>query len=736
MARDVVRVAPPIVGLVQDTTGRPLPNVQIVVAEINRLTTTAADGRFVIRALRPGTYHLDAVLIGYAPGHAVVTVPESGEDVHVTISLRPTPLQIEGINVTASAATADPLNITQSTLELSGKALERNLGGTVAQTLSREPGIATRYGGPATSTPVIRGLSGERVLVLQNGQRTGDLSSTSADHALSIDPLSASRLEVVRGPASLLYGSNALGGVVNVVSTDIPTNVPSHIDGYLAAQGESVNPGGAFSGAVTLPVGSFLAVTARGGGRSTGDVRIGGGGELENTFYRNRYVVGGIGYVRERVQGGLSVGGYGFRYGLPAPPDAEEAGVSIEGSRLDTSGRVDLALGGTGLTNLRVEGSAQWYGHDEVEESGEIGSSFELNTQTAGIVARTGFGRMNGAVGVSGLFKQYSAEGEEALTPAADSRNGGVFVYQEIPLLAGDQAPRFQVGARYDVYRIESQGGGGKFGPARTRDFDNLSGSVGLTVPMIERLSAGVSVARSFRAPTVEELFSNAFHAAAGTYDVGNPDLAVETNSGVEAVLRAQSERVNAQVAAFYNRIDNYITPVIVGDTTFAEDEGEVTVPLNVFDQEDARLRGLEGQVEAAVGRNFVVGAMGDLVRGSFGDGSPLPFIPAPRIGASAGWDDGRWSLGLEARHSFRQDRVSQPGCAAGDDGCVDIPTGAYTVVDLNAGFRLISRGRVHSLTLRADNLLDERYREASSRIKSFAPNPGRNLSLVYRVLF
>ncbi|HEX7242524.1 MAG TPA: TonB-dependent receptor [Longimicrobiaceae bacterium] len=735
-AADTTAFAPPIRGVVQDTAGRPLPNAQVVVAEIGRTTTTAGDGTFTFRSLRPGTYHLDAVLIGYAPAHAVVAVPESGDDVRVTLVMRSTALAIEGINVTASATSADPLNITQSTVELSGKALERNLGGTVAQTLSREPGIATRYGGPATSTPVIRGLSGERVLVVQNGQRTGDLSSTSADHALSIDPLSATRLEVVRGPASLLYGSNALGGVVNVVSTDIPTTVPGHLDGYVAVQGESVNPGGAVSGALTLPVGPVLAVTARAGARSTDDVHVGGGGRLDNTSYRNAYGVGGIGYVGERVTGGLSFGGYGFRYGLPSPPGAEEAGVRIEGSRQDASGRVDLALGNGFFTNLRLEGSAQRYGHDEVEESGEIGSRFNLDTQTLGLVARTGVGRVSGALGVSGLFKQYSAEGEEALTPAADSRNGGVFVYQELPILAREGSPRFQVGARYDVYRIDSKEGDEKFGPARSRDFSNLSGSVGLAVPLGERLSASVSAARSFRAPTVEELFSNAFHAAAGTYDVGNPGLRTETNTGVEAVLRAQSERVNAQVAAFYNRIDDYVTPVIVGDTTFAEEDGEVTVPLNRFGQDDATLRGLEGQVETAVGRHFVVGVMGDLVRGSFAGGAPLPFIPAARVGGSAGWDDGRYSVGLEARHSFRQDRVSQPDCAASDEGCVDVPTGAYTLVDLNAGFRFIVGNRVHTLTVRADNLLDESYREASSRIKAFAPNPGRNLSLVYRVLF
>ncbi|HEU4452980.1 MAG TPA: TonB-dependent receptor [Longimicrobium sp.] len=731
--------APPIIGVVRGEDGVPLPNARVSIAEINRTITTGGDGTFVIRALRPGTYHLDVTLLGYAPSHAVVVVPESGPDVRVEITLRVTALSIEGINVTASPTSADPLNITQSTTELSGKALERNVGTTVAQTLQSQPGMAVRYGGPATSTPVIRGLSGERVLVLQNGQRTGDLSSTSADHGLSIDPLAATRIEVVRGPASLLYGNNALGGVVNVISTAIPTTVPTHAEGYLSAQGESVNPGGALSGEVIWGLGSNWALSVRGGGRYTDDVRVGDGETLGNTQYENTYGVGGIGYVGERMQGGVSVGAYRFDYGLPFAEEHDEEegegeahgheGVTIRGDRYDANGRLDLALGGTGFTNLRVDGTAQFYGHDEIESNGEVGTRFSLNTQTANVTAKTAFGAFSGAVGVSGLFKQYSPEGEEALTPAADSRNAGLFVYQELPLGGGELAPRLQAGARYDLYRIASDGGEG-FGEARSRDFSNLSGSLGLSVPLSAGIAANVSVGSSFRAPTVEELFANGFHVAAGSFDIGDEDLATETNRGIEAVLRAQTGRVNAQLAGFYNRIDNYIFPQLAGDSVEVEDEeegGTFRVPVARYVQRDAELRGLEGSVEAEVARRIVVGVMGDLVLGDFvGQDEHLPFMPAPRLGASVRWDDGRWSLGAEARHVFEQDRVYLNERA----------TESYELVNLNAGFSLIAGGRVHSITLRVDNLLDELYFDAASRVKDFAANPGRNVSLVYRLLF
>ena len=176
--------AGPITGVVRDASGEALPNARVTIAEISRSTTTGGDGSFAFRSVRPGTYHLDVTLLGYAPSHVTVVVPESGAPASVDIRLRATALAIEGINVTASPGSADPLRITQSTAEVSGKELERNLGTSVAQTLASQPGLNVRYAGPAASTPVIRGLSGERVMVLENGQRTGDMTSSSPDHSL------------------------------------------------------------------------------------------------------------------------------------------------------------------------------------------------------------------------------------------------------------------------------------------------------------------------------------------------------------------------------------------------------------------------------------------------------------------------------------------------------------------------------------------------------------------------
>jgi iron complex outermembrane receptor protein len=237
----------------------------------------------------------------------------------------------------------------------------------------------------------------------------------------------------------------------------------------------------------------------------------------------------------------------------------------------------------------------------------------------------------------------------------------------------------------------------------------------------------------------VEELYADGEHHALGTYDVGDATLEKETNRGAEAVLRAQTSRVNAQLSAFYNRIDDFIHTEFDGTVTVpGEEEGEEEVlPLARYVQADATLRGVEASAEAALSSRFVVGAMADYVRGTFADdGGDLPFIPAGRIGGSFRFDDGRFSAGAEVRRAFDQTHVSQPDCAGIEDACVDVPTEAYTLANVSAGFRLIRGQLVHSVTLRVDNLLDETYFDAASRIKSFAPNPGRNLALVYRVLF
>src|ERR1043166_1913583 len=327
--------SPPVRGTVTDSAGVPIPNVQVIVVSLNRATTTDGDGRFVFTGLPTGRYHLSAMFIGFAPGHADIVVPDAGPEVTVKIVMHQSVLQLNSVQVTATPGGSDPREVPQSTLQLSAQALSRELLPSVAQTLQSEPGIAVRFNGVAAA-PVIRGLQGERVLVLQDGDRAGDLSAAAPDHAVSVDPLAAQRVEVVRGPASLLYGNQALGGVVNVISNDIPSTIPTHVEGNFAANAESVNPGGAATLGLTIPLSSGFALVARGGGRRTDDLKQGGGATLDNTFNRNYYGVGGFGFSGVGGTGGIIYRGYRFNYGLPSNTDERS---HIDGHRHELVGR-------------------------------------------------------------------------------------------------------------------------------------------------------------------------------------------------------------------------------------------------------------------------------------------------------------------------------------------------------------------------------------------------------------
>lgn len=720
-----------IVGTVRDTAGTPLSNVQVVVSGVNRVAISNDRGEFLLRSLSAGTYHLDFVRIGYSAHHQVVVVPATGPNVHISIVMQVATIRLSAINVTATPTGTDPLNVTQATVQLSGKELQRNLTSSIGQTLSSEPGMATRFNGPMAAAPVIRGLTGERVLVLQDGDRSGDLSSAAGDHLNAVDPSSAERIEVIRGPASLLYGNNALGGVVNVISSDIPTNIPTRVTGYAMGQGESVTPGGIVSGGATLPLGTRYAVTARGGFRKFESMRVGGGAVQDNTNGQTDNVTVSTAFVGDHASAGVVYRQMNFEYGLPYA--AGEEMVRIDGNRKMVGVQASTHTSAPWLNAVKFDGTTQWYNHGEIEETGAVGTTFDLATQTANVTANTKLGRVSGAFGLQGLFRQYTPTGDEAFTPGANNNNMAAFTFQEIPLAHSgneEMAPLLQFGMRIDRFAITTKPADNedidRFGVAATRAYNKIAASLGLSVPIAASVTATANTSRGFRAPTVEELFANGLHAAVGTFDVGNPDLSPEQSTGLEAGLRAQSSVTFAQVNVYYNMIDDYIRPVAVG----VKDFNGSMVPLVEYQQDDATLYGFEGQIETKLAGRFIGGIMGDYTRARLRKvKEDLPYIPAGRVGGSFRYDNGRQSVGGDVKRVFAQTHVS------GD--ALDVATSAYTLVNFNASWLFAARGGfVHSVSVRADNLLDVQYRDATSRIKSYAFNPGRNLSVVYKLLY
>jgi iron complex outermembrane recepter protein len=713
-----------IAGVVRGETGEPLPRAQVTAAATGRSVLTGEDGRFVLRGLPAGRHRLEVSLLGYAPATREVVLQRGEGATDLEFTLVATPLTLPGLQVTGTPSAGLVSAATRATTQLRGAALERNLSSTLAQTLEAQPGIAVRYFGPAAAAPIVRGLTGDRILILQDGHRAADLSGSAEDHAVTIDPLTAQRIEVVRGPAALLYGNNALGGVVNVITADVPDRVPTRAEGMASFQSESAFPGGAGSLRLNLPAGEQWALALRGGARSTGDVRIARdpvlGTRLDNTDSRNWNGSVGLGYQGERVTGGASLRGFGFAYGLPMPPGEDEP-VDVHGRSLAATARLEVALPGARFPALRLTGTAQDYRHDELED-GELEMAFGLRTWTADVLLRqdrVGPFR-EGAWGASALLRDYAATGADQLVPPADSRAFGAFGFQELPLW--ENGPALQLGGRLDRWRVASYEDPG-FGPPVERAFTAFSGSAGFTVPLAPWVTWGVSAARSFRAPTVEELFSDAPHAGTASYEVGDATLEPEVSQGLDAVLRMNTPRLSAELAAYHNAVDHFIHFASRGDTLV---DG-TRWPVLAYVQDRATLTGAEGSVDWVAVPGVVAGVRGDWLRASLAGGTPLPYMPPARVAGSLRWERGTLGLGMGVRHAFPQSRIAKAG---------EVATGAYTLLDVDAGVRIQRAGVVHSVTLRADNLTDVLYRDAASRIKAFAPNPGRNVALTYRMLF
>lgn len=730
-ARRAPGVTADLRGLVTDTAGRPVPDVAVLAVETGRTVTAGRDGRFVFRGLPAGVVHLAASRLGFVPARVRVVVPATGEPVSVTIRLAQTIVSLPGVQVTGSATDGDPTRATQATLALDGRSLQARQAPSVAQVLAAEPGMAVRFNGPMASIPVIRGLTGERIVLLQDGERIGDLAATAADHLQAVDPALAERIEVIRGPASLLYGTNAIGGVVNVVSGDIPFARPTARTGFLAGQAESVAPGAVGSAAITTPLGGGLVATARGSWRRMADLRAGGGTRIGNTDASTWNASGGLAWFGSRGSLGIAVRAQDFDYGVPAP-DAEA--VRIAGDRRGAQLRGELASGIAWLPTLRLDATAQSYAHDEIEPDGAVGTRLALDTRTVNLAARTVAGPLRGTVGVQGFFRRYRGLGDETFTPAASNDNLALLVHQELavgPALAGDRRATLQLGARHDWIRMTPRAADDpRFATLDARRLGATSGSLGLSLPLPAGTSLAASVARAFRAPSVEELWSNGYHAAMNTFDIGTRTLRPELATGVDVVLRTQRRGAYAQLAAYGSRIGGYVLPTAARDTTLA-DFG--TVAVVEFAQVDARLAGAEFSGEASLGRGLVAGVLADVVRGRGPGGSALPFMPAARVGGSLRWDTGRWAIGGDVRHAFAQRDV-----AAGNPVAIrnplDVETGAYTLVNLQGAITLPGRRTVHALTIRIDNLLDARFVDATSRIKSFAWNPGRNIAIGWRI--
>ncbi len=628
---------------------------------------------------------------------------------------------------------------------LQGPALTREVRSSIGETLARQPGVSASWFGPNASRPILRGFEGERVRVLTDGIGSFDVSNTSVDHAVAINPLLADRVEIVRGPASLLYGSAAIGGVVNVTDRRIAREVPDepvHIDasGTLASAAKE-RGGGA---AVDVPLGATgLVLHADGSFLQTGDYRTGGyifseslrmqaeaaggavaeqaqaRGRVQNTDARTWDAAGGLSFIGAGGSIGFAVSRLESNYGIPNGMDLGDGGeadirLDLKQTRIDA--RAAVPLGG-GFERLTFRFGWADYRHDEVEADGAIGTSFFNQALEARVelvqAERSGW---KGASGAQFLSRRFEAAGEEAYIPLNLTDQTGLFTLQQFELGAATA----EVGGRWEHTNVRSPVVGVR------RSFDSFSLAAGVSFPLAEGWRLALSGSHSERAPSAEELFANGAHAATGAVEIGNPDFVKERSIGAEAVLRGRGAGWRVEVSGFFSRFNDFIFLSPTGET-----DEEAGLPIFEYRQLPARYWGFEAEgalTVAELGETRVeLTALADMVRADILDGGgPVPRIPAFRmiggIEASGGAFGGR----LEAEHVTRQTRIAT----------FETETPAYTLINASVNWRPFGADNGTTVSLSANNIFDVEARRHSSFLKDVAPLPGRDFRLSLRASF
>lgn len=652
---------------------------------------------------------------------------------------------IEEIVVQAHPLSAEGLAGAYSTLD--GDELDRQRSSSIGETLATLPGIHSASFGPAVGRPVIHGLDGPRVRVMEDRIDSLDVSVTSGDHAVTIDPFVAERIEILKGPATLLYGSGAIGGAVDVHTGRIPHDLPGsalqgraelrgsdnadatngalrlngalgsvawHIDGFSRDADEYDIPGFAESARLRR------AEAEEEGDAGEDEAR----GRLPGSQYESTGGAVGASWVGDWGFAGLSVSGIDGSYGLPGGHEHEEEGeaggeeeegqpvLELEQTRIDLEVGISDPLPGFESLNIRFGNND--YEHQEIEPDGEVATTFENKASELRIeLMHDPVFAFSGALGLQAQAREFSAVGEEAFIAPVDSDSIALFWLGERELGVGD----LEIGGRLERVSFDPSQG-------ESRRFTAGAVSAGYVLP-IGDYQLGMNLDVSQRAPVGEELYSNGPHLATSSFELGDPDLDTERSRRVSATLRRNTGAVRFEVTGYVTAFDNYI---------FARARGDELddLPVFQFEQADADYYGLDVDVTAVLHEGSASSVelrfMADAVEGELdasGDDA-ISRLPPSRFGFGV---DARWR---ELDVSVDWLRVS----AQNDVAEFELPTDSYDDLSVFVGYRIVMDDIQMQAFLEASNLTDEEQRNHSSFIKDFAPNPGRTITAGLRVAF
>lgn len=635
----------------------------------------------------------------------------------------------EEVVVTSTALRENPLEVAQPTTVVSGDELRRQIASSIGETLSSELGVSSTYFGPSASRPVIRGLGGDRVQVLQDGLAALDVSSLSQDHAVTLESVVSQQIEIIKGPAALLYGSGASGGLVNIVSSRVPTEVPAKpLTGAAEVRGDTATEErtGAFS--LDGGVGNF-AFHADYFNRDTDDVEIPGfaqsdalrrqlidageepdnvRGHIPNTAGEASGGALGGSYIGQNALGGLSWSRYETTYGIPGE---EEAFIDMKQDRFD--GKAELDLDGV-INKLRLTGAYNDYTHTEFEAPGVPGTIFNQDAYELRFTADHAIGSgWRGTTGVQYVDVDFEAIGDEAFVPASKTQSISVFAFEERHF----DRWTIELGARAEQQKIDVD--------ADLPDYDEtaISLSAGTLWEFADDHALALNLTRTQRNPQAAELYANGPHIAAQRFEIGDADLDQETSVTADLSLRHTGDQVRWTLSAYYNDYSDYI---------YADPTGELEddLPVFVYLQQGAKFHGFEAELNVPLidsdGQHLEVRLASDYVRGKLDNGDDLPQIPPLRFGAGLHYDRDAWHLGMQAFYYDKQDKIAEN----------ELPTDSFVLAEADASYRLPMGSSNVFVFLRGTNLLDKDARQHASPLKDIAPLPGRSWHIGARAEF
>src|SRR5712671_2110553 len=726
--------------------GRPIVGATVRLLEVDRVAHTGARGEFTFSDVPRGSYRVFAGVTGYAPSTNTVNV--TGDNARTSFDLRESAFELKDVVVSASPTARLSDEQYQSTASKSLVEFQNSPGTSYAEKIADLPGVAARSMGSAPSRPILRGLGDNEVLVLENGLRMGDLATFDPAHATPITAIGITQVDVVRGPATILYGPSTIGGIVNVL-TDVVPSVSDHpMSGTAAIEGNTVSGEGAAYINNVYSLGK-QAFRVSAGGVNAHNIRIPSGSYIDpetgtafnldrmpQTFERSGEA--GLGYAYQGDIGMFGIGGKTFQtnYGIPGvPPNPDFTNVPPTTSRIaERRSTFEFrSLFNPGLSfarQLRFNASYNNYNHSEFPTAQDANG---VSDAQANHFHKRGFngvlqlrhqplGKLQGTLGLWTNIEDLTIEGDEPLGPNARTSGFAGYLYEEF---AAAENTRLQAGLRYDYNKIQTRPYPQSTDPFfqtinESRLSNALTASLGAVQQLTPGLTGSLSLARSFRAPTVQELFANGLDAPSGTYTIGTATLVPETGLGVDASLRGGYSKASFELSPYANFIHNYIYGFLRGDVI----QG---FPVRQFGATNARLYGVDASATVQPREYVALRAGADYVNAEdTRQHVPLPFTPPLRGLLRATFQNSTYMGLIETRLAASQTRLGEG----------DTPTPGYTVVNVGAGMRFARQRMLNNISIHCDNVFNRVYRDNLSVIKDFIPQPARGFRLNYEVTY